>query len=60
LKVTQLAYMLEDRLKEAFKDVDRKRALKDVSVATAKDKGKAAEDVEKRVKEAKKAQALVE
>ena len=52
--------MLEDRLKEVAKDVDRKRALKDIAVATTKDKGKAAEDAEKGVKEAKKAQALAE
>ena len=40
--------MLEDWLKEAVEDTDRERALKDVGVAMAKDKDKAAEDAERR------------
>ena len=44
----QLAYMLEDWLKEAVEDTDRERALKDVAVAMAKDKDKAIEDAERR------------
>ena len=52
--------MIENQLKEAVKVANRKQALKDVAVATAKDKGKVVEDAEKRVKEAKKAQALAE
>ena len=50
--------MLEDRFKEAVEDADRKWALKDVAMATAKDKGKVAEDAKKRAREAKKAPAL--
>ncbi|KAL0005182.1 hypothetical protein SO802_012743 [Lithocarpus litseifolius] len=40
---------------EAAEDADREKALKDVAEATAKDKGKAAKDTEKRSREAKKA-----
>lgn len=47
-QVAQLAYVVEDRLKEATEDADRERALKDVVVATVKDKGKAVEATEKR------------
>ena len=55
LQAAQLAYMIEDRLKEVAKDVDRERALKDVAVATAKNKDKATEDSEKRAREAERA-----
>ena len=47
-QVAQLAYVINDQLKEAAKDADREKAFKDVAVATTKDKGKAAEVVEKR------------
>ena len=50
--------MFEDRFKEAIEDADRKWALKDVAMATTKDKGKVAEDAKKRAREAKKARAL--
>jgi len=60
LQATQLAYIIEDRLKEVAKDVDRERALKDIAVATAKYKDKATEDSEKRAREAERAWALAE
>ena len=50
--------MINDQLKEANKDADREKALKDVAVATAKDKGKAAEAVKKRAQATEKAQIL--
>ena len=49
-----MAYIIEDRLKDAIEEADRERALKEVAEATVRDKGKAAEDAEER------AQALVE
>ena len=52
--------MLEDRLKEAAKDADQEQALKDVAVATAKDKDKAAKDAERKAQEYGRAQALAE
>ena len=45
---------MDERLKEAAEDADREKALKDVVVAIAKDKGNATKAVEK------KARALVE
>ena len=33
--------MIDNRLKEAIEDADQEKALKDIVVATAKDKGKA-------------------
>ena len=60
LQIAQLAYMIENQLKEAVEVANRKQALKDVAVATAKDKGKEAKDAEKRAREAEKAQALAE
>ena len=43
-QAAQLAYVIDDRLKEAVEVVDREKA----PVATAKDKGNAAEATEKR------------
>ena len=60
LQAAQLAYMLKDLLKEVTEDVDRERALKDVAVAMAKDKNKAAEDAKRRAREAERARALAE
>lgn len=56
----QLSYIIGEQLKEAVEDADRKRALKDVSISTVKDKGKAAEAVEKKVHAAKKDQSIME
>ena len=50
--------MLEDRLKEAAKDANQERALKDVVVAMAKDKERAAENAEKKARDVEKARAL--
>lgn len=47
--------MVEDRLKEAAEDADRERALKDITVATKKDKDKATEDAKRRAREAERA-----
>ena len=55
-----MAYVIDDRLKEAAKDADREKVVKDVAMATAKDKGKATEAVEKRAQASKKAQILAE
>ena len=49
-----MAYMLK------AEDADQERTLKDVVMVTTRDKGKVAEDVEKRKREVKKARALVE
>lgn len=53
----QLAYMIDERLKEVAEDADWDRALKDVVVATANDKSKA---TKRKAKDSKKAWALVE
>ena len=47
-QTAQLAYVIDERLKEAAEDADQEKALKDVVVATAKDKGKVAAIAEKR------------
>lgn len=59
-QAAQLSYIIGEQLKEAVEDADRKRALKDVSISTVKDKGKAAEAVEKKVHAAKKDQSIME
>ena len=51
---------MDDRLKEAAEDADREKALKDVAVAIMKEKGKAAEAVEKKAHALEKAKALAE
>lgn len=43
-----LVYVIDDRLIEAAEDANQEKALKEVAVATAKDKGKATEATEKR------------
>lgn len=53
-----MVHVIEDRLKDAAMDADREKALKDVVVATAKDKGKAAKATEKRVQASEKAWML--
>lgn len=49
---------MDERLKEVSEDVDRKKALKDVVVATTKDKGEVATAVGKRAANFEKARAL--
>lgn len=51
---------MDERLKEATKDVGWERALKDVAVAIANDKGEATTAVEKRAANFEKAWAFVE
>lgn len=55
-----MAYMVEDRLKEAAKDADRERALKGETMATTKNKDKATEDAERKEWEVERARALAE
>ena len=55
-----MAYMVEDRLKEAAKDANREKALKDETMATTKNKDKATEDAERKEWEVKRARALAE
>lgn len=59
-QAAQLSYIIGEQLKEAVEDADHKRALKDVSISTVKDKGKAAKAVEKKVHAAKKDQSIME
>lgn len=49
----QLAYMMEDQLRGAAKEVDKEKALKEV--ATAKEKGTTTENVEERTRAAERA-----
>ena len=51
---------MDDQLKEAAEDVDREKALKDVIMTIAKEKGKAAKAAEKKAHASEKARALVE
>ena len=53
-----MVHVIEDRLKDAAMDADREKALKDVVVATAKDKGKATKATEKRAQASEKARML--
>ena len=43
-----MTYVIDERLKEIAEDAEREKALKDVTVATAKEKGKATEATEKK------------
>ena len=47
-------------MKKAVDEADQEKALKDVAKATAKDKGKATEDAEKRAREVERARVLAE
>ena len=55
-----MAYIIEDRLKEATEEADKEKALKEAVEVTVKDKGKAAEDAKERAKAAEKVRALAE
>ncbi|KAL0006281.1 hypothetical protein SO802_013842 [Lithocarpus litseifolius] len=56
----QLTHVLGERLKELAKDAEREKALKDVAVATIKDKGKVAEATEKKAWSIEKARLVAE
>ena len=47
-QVVQLAYVIDKRLKETTEDSKREKALKDIVVATTKDRSRVAEATEKR------------
>lgn len=55
-----MAYMMEDRLKDAAEKADKERALKDVAEATVMEKLIAAENVEAKVWGAERARAQKE
>lgn len=59
-QVAQLTYVIDERLKEAIKDTEREKALKDIAVATVEEKGIATETIEKRAQFVKKAQLAAE
>lgn len=52
-----MAYMMEDRLKDAAEEADKERALEDVAEAIVMEKLIAAENVEARVWGAERARA---
>ena len=52
--------MLSERMGELAEEAERERALKDVTDATARDKGKAAEGAKKKAQSSKKARLLAE
>ena len=54
-QAAQLAYMMDNRLKDTAEEVDKERALKDITMAIAKEKATTAENVEARVRGAKEA-----
>ena len=56
----QLIHVLGERLKELTEDTDQEKVLKDIANATAKEKGKVAEAVEKKAQSSKKTQLLKE
>lgn len=55
-----MAYMLEDGLKSAAKEVDKKMALKDVEKATMRQKDTAVAKAEEKTKIFERAQAVAE
>ena len=55
-----VTYILSERLKELAEDAEREKALKDVTNAMAKEKGKAAEAIEKKAQSSEKARLVAE
>lgn len=56
-QVAQLAYLMEDGLKDAAEEADKEKALKDVAEATRKEKFTVAENAEVWAQEAESARA---
>ena len=54
----QLAYILDGRVKELSKDVDRDKVARETAVKIAKEKIKAADTIEKKAAATEKARAL--
>lgn len=59
-RAAQLAYMMEDRLKDATEEADKERALKDIAEAAAKEKVIAAENAKARAQGVERDQAQAE
>ena len=59
-QAAQLVYVIDDRLIEVAEDANQEKALKEVVVATVKDKGKAVEATEKKARAFEKARILAE
>ena len=59
-QTAQLTHVINERLKETTEDAEREKALKDIVIATIKEKGKAAEAIEKKAQFAEKARLVVE
>ena len=56
----QITHILGERLKELVEDADREKALKDITNAIIKEKGKEAEVAEKKAQAAEKTRQLAE
>ena len=59
-QAAQLAYIIDEWLKEVAEEAYREKALKEVAVAIVKDKGKAIKATKKKAQASEKAQILVE
>ena len=59
-QATQLTHIFGESQKEVAKDAERKKVLKDVATVISKEKGKAVEATEKKVKSSEKAWLVVE
>ena len=59
-QTAQLTHVINERLKETTEDAEREKALKDIAIATTKEKGKAIEAIEKKAQFAEKARLVVE
>ena len=57
-QAVQLAYVIDEQLKETAEDAEREKALKEVVVATAKDMSRAAEVTKKKARASEKAWIL--
>ena len=55
-----MAHIFDERMKELAEDAKREKALKDVVVATTKDKGKVVEATEKKAQSVEKARLVIQ